>query len=131
MAGEDNAPYSYYVYQMWSNISVLNKFRRERGFGTFAFRPHCGEAGDIDHMVAAFLCAQAVNHGITMRRSPSLQYLFYLEQIGLAMSPMSNNALFLGYDRNPFDLYFKRGKQAHGTLNPKPKTLNHESVSQV
>lgn len=80
-----------------------------RGFGTFEFRPHCGEAGDIDHMVAAFLCAHAVNHGITMRHSPSLQYLFFLEQIGLAMSPMSNNALFLSYNSNPFDLYFKRG----------------------
>jgi adenosine deaminase len=27
---------------------------------------------------------------------------YYLKQIGLAMSPLSNNALFLTYDRNPF-----------------------------
>ncbi|EKX33373.1 hypothetical protein GUITHDRAFT_90761 [Guillardia theta CCMP2712] len=106
---EDNLPYSYYIYMMWANIHVLNQFRRERGFSTFALRPHCGEAGDLDHVVAAFLLADGINHGITMRRSPSLQYLFYLEQIGLAVSPMSNNALFLQYDRNPFDIYFKRG----------------------
>lgn len=31
-----------------------------------------------------------------------MQYLFYLKQIGLAMSPLSNNALFLTYDRNPY-----------------------------
>jgi len=30
-------------------------------------------------------------------------------QIGLAVSPLSNNALFLTYDRNPFHSYFKRG----------------------
>lgn len=38
-----------------------------------------------------------------------LQYLFYLDQIGIAMSPLSNNALFLTYDRNPFINYFKKG----------------------
>ena len=35
--------------------------------------------------------------------------MFYLEQIGVAMSPLSNNALFLAYDRNPFINYFRRG----------------------
>lgn len=30
-------------------------------------------------------------------------------QIGLAMSPLSNNALFLAFERNPFHSYFKRG----------------------
>jgi AMP deaminase len=40
---------------------------------------------------------------------PLLQYVFYLEQIGIAMSPLSNNALFLAYERNPFHQYFKRG----------------------
>ena len=34
---------------------------------------------------------------------------FYLEQIGIAMSPLSNNALFLKYDRNPFLAFFQRG----------------------
>jgi AMP deaminase len=40
---------------------------------------------------------------------PLLQYIFYLEQIGVAMSPLSNNALFLAYERNPFLQYFRRG----------------------
>jgi AMP deaminase len=38
-----------------------------------------------------------------------MQYLFYLEQIGMAMSPLSNNALFLEFDRNPFIKFFRRG----------------------
>ena len=77
------------------NLNVLNRLRRERGLTTFSLRPHSGEAGDIDHMVTTFLLAEAINHGITMRTSATLQYLHYIEQIGLAVSPMSNNALFL------------------------------------
>lgn len=39
----------------------------------------------------------------------ALQYLFYLAQIGLCMSPLSNNSLFLDYHRNPFPAFFARG----------------------
>lgn len=60
-------------------------------------------------LAAAFLTSESVNHGITMRRSPGMQYLFYLSQIGLAMSPLSNNKLFVEYHRNPFYTYFARG----------------------
>lgn len=35
---------------MYANLYMLNKFRESRGLNTFAFRPHCGEAGDIDHV---------------------------------------------------------------------------------
>jgi hypothetical protein len=35
--------------------------------------------------------------------------LFYLKQIGIAMSPLSNNALFLTYERNPLPDFFKTG----------------------
>jgi AMP deaminase len=28
------------------------------------FRPHCGESGDINHLAAAFLLADGINHGI-------------------------------------------------------------------
>ena len=105
----DNPPYSYYIFYMWANLNVLNKLRRERGMNTFSLRPHSGEAGDHDHMVTTFLLAESINHGITMRTSATLQYLHYIEQIGLAMSPMSNNALFLEYDKHPFDRFFRRG----------------------
>lgn len=38
-----------------------------------------------------------------------LQYLFYLKQIGVAMSPLSNNKLFLEYGKSPFPRYFAQG----------------------
>ena len=73
------------------------------------FRPHAGEAGDTDHLTAAFLTSHSISHGILLRKVPALQYLFYLRQIGLAMSPLSNNALFLTYERNPLPDFFKVG----------------------
>ncbi|KAL7419524.1 AMP deaminase [Cryptotrichosporon argae] len=103
-------PYSYWIYYMYANMASLNAWRRSRGFtDTFVLRPHCGEAGDPDHLSSAFLTAHSISHGILLRKVPALQYLFYLKQIGLAMSPLSNNALFLTYERNPFKDFFKIG----------------------
>ncbi|KAH9979954.1 AMP deaminase [Lactifluus volemus] len=102
-------PYSYWVYYMFANMASLNNWRRARGFNTFVFRPHSGEAGDTDHLTSAFLTSHSISHGILLRKVPALQYLFYLKQIGIAMSPLSNNALFLTYERNPLPDFFKAG----------------------
>jgi len=105
----DNPPYSYWVYYIYSNLYVLNHLRRAKGMNTFAFRPHCGEAGSHDHLATAFLTAHSINHGIELRNIPVLQYLFYLKQIGLSVSPLSNNKLFLKFLMNPFPKFFARG----------------------
>ncbi|KAJ3502098.1 hypothetical protein NLJ89_g9038 [Agrocybe chaxingu] len=102
-------PYSYWLYYMYANVASLNNWRRIRGFNTLVFRPHCGEAGDTDHLTSAFLTSHSISHGILLRKVPALQYLFYLKQIGIAMSPLSNNALFLTYERNPLPDFFKTG----------------------
>ncbi|CAB4256325.1 similar to Saccharomyces cerevisiae YML035C AMD1 AMP deaminase, tetrameric enzyme that catalyzes the deamination of AMP to form IMP and ammonia [Maudiozyma barnettii] len=104
-----NPPYSYYLYYLYSNVASLNQWRAKRGFNTLVLRPHCGEAGDPEHLVSAYLLAQGISHGILLRKVPFVQYLYYLDQVGIAMSPLSNNALFLTYDKNPFPRYFRRG----------------------
>lgn len=104
-----NPAYSYYAYYCYANLYTLNKLRESKGMPTIKFRPHCGEAGDIDHLAAAFLLCHNISHGINLRKSPVLQYLYYLAQIGLAMSPLSNNSLFLHFHRNPFPTFFQRG----------------------
>ncbi|XP_055840719.1 AMP deaminase 2 isoform X2 [Episyrphus balteatus] len=105
----DNPPYAYYIYYMYANISVLNQFRKERGLNTFVLRPHCGEAGPVQHLVCGYLMAENISHGLLLRKVPVLQYLYYLAQIGIAMSPLSNNSLFLDYHRNPLPEYLARG----------------------
>lgn len=38
-----------------------------------------------------------------------MQYLYYMAQIGIAVSPLSNNRLFLSYQKNPFPEFFLVG----------------------
>ncbi|XP_016647605.1 PREDICTED: AMP deaminase-like isoform X1 [Prunus mume] len=106
---EFNPAYSYYAYYCYANLYTLNKLRESKGLPTIKFRPHCGEAGDIDHLAAGFLLCHNISHGINLRKTPVLQYLYYLAQVGLLMSPLSNNSLFLDYHRNPFPMFFQRG----------------------
>ncbi|KAK7487206.1 hypothetical protein BaRGS_00021558 [Batillaria attramentaria] len=106
---EENPPYNYYLYYTYANMVVLNNFRRERQMCTFVLRPHCGEAGSATHLVSAFMLSESIAHGLMLRKVPVLQYLYYLAQIGIAMSPLSNNSLFLNYHRNPLLEYFNRG----------------------
>ncbi|XP_067135225.1 AMP deaminase 2 isoform X2 [Centruroides vittatus] len=105
----ENPNYNYYLYYMYANMCVLNHFRKERGFNTFVLRPHCGEAGPVQHQVGGFLLSDGISHGLLLRKVPVLQYLYYLTQIGIAMSPLSNNSLFLNYHRNPLPEYLSRG----------------------
>ncbi|KAG9331802.1 hypothetical protein JZ751_016956 [Albula glossodonta] len=106
---EENPPYSYYLFYMYANIMVLNNLRKERGLSTFQFRPHCGEAGSITHLVSAFLTADNISHGLNLKKSPVLQYLYYLAQVPIAMSPLSNNSLFLEYSKNPLREFLHKG----------------------
>uniref|UniRef100_A0A4W5KZ60 AMP deaminase n=1 Tax=Hucho hucho TaxID=62062 RepID=A0A4W5KZ60_9TELE len=80
---EDNPPYAYYLYYMYANMAVLNHLR--------------------------FIVSENISHGLLLRKAPVLQYLYYLAQIGIAMSPLSNNSLFLSYHRNPLPEYLSRG----------------------
>ena len=63
----------------------------------------------MDHLVSGLLLCENIAHGINLRKSLPLQYLYYLGQIGLCMSPLSNNSLFLDYHKNPFPVFFARG----------------------
>eukprot|EP01062_Namystynia_karyoxenos_P040368 TRINITY_DN2944_c0_g1_i1.p1 TRINITY_DN2944_c0_g1~~TRINITY_DN2944_c0_g1_i1.p1 ORF type:complete len:1806 (+),score=491.12 TRINITY_DN2944_c0_g1_i1:681-5420(+) len=106
---EDNPPYAYWMYYMWANIRALNEFRHRKGMCTWSFRPHCGESGALAHLEACFLTADAINHGIRLAGNPTLEYIYYLAQIGIAVSPLSNNSLWLEYLKNPFPVFFRRG----------------------
>lgn len=106
---DENPPYNYYLFYMYANMTILNQLRVERGMNKFVLRPHCGEAGNVQHLIGGFLLSQNISHGLLLRKVPVMQYLYYLAQIGIAMSPLSNNSLFLNYHRNPLPEFLCRG----------------------
>ncbi len=55
------------------------------------------------------MLSNGIAHGIALQHSNSLQYLYYLDQIGLHVSPSSNNFLFMKIKDSPFCDFFKRG----------------------
>lgn len=65
---KQNPPYGYWIYYLFANMTSLNAWRKRRGFNTFLLRPHCGEAGDTDHLAAALLCCHSISHGIMLRK---------------------------------------------------------------
>eukprot|EP00746_Dinoflagellata_sp_MGD_P166638 gnl/MRDRNA2_/MRDRNA2_96681_c0_seq1.p1 gnl/MRDRNA2_/MRDRNA2_96681_c0~~gnl/MRDRNA2_/MRDRNA2_96681_c0_seq1.p1 ORF type:complete len:834 (+),score=131.83 gnl/MRDRNA2_/MRDRNA2_96681_c0_seq1:100-2601(+) len=106
---EFNPPYSYWMYYMYANIQALNKLRIMQGLNTFTFKPHCGEAGNYSHLISGFMLTDGICHGINLRLTPVLTYLFYMTQIPIAVSPLSNDILFLPLAKNPFGDLFKKG----------------------
>ena len=62
-------------------MCTLNRLREQRGLNTFVLRPHCGEAGAIQHLVSGFLLTENISHGLLLRKAPVLQYLYYLAQV--------------------------------------------------
>lgn len=64
-----------YMYPFHSIILVYLLVSRQRGMNTFTFRPHCGEAGAITHLLAAFMTADNISHGLNLKKvSPLFTY---------------------------------------------------------
>merc|ERR1719222_268613 len=120
-----NPSYWWQLYYLWANIEVLNSLRRARGLNTFAFRPHAGETGDPMHLAATYMLCDSINHGINLDMQVSLQYLYYLDQVGCSISPLSNNFLFRKIAENPFPKFFRRGLNV--TLSTDDPLLFHLS----
>ena len=71
-------------FYMYANILTLNQLRRSdrvlrrlnstflrfrsRGLNTFQFRPHCGEAGHVTHLITAYMVAENISHGLLLRK---------------------------------------------------------------
>jgi len=106
---KENPAYAWQLYFLWANLEVLNSLRKARGLNTIAFRPHAGETGNPLHLACTYMLAQSINHGINLSEQVSLQYLYYLDQIGLSISPLSNNFLFRKMRESPFLKFFRRG----------------------
>jgi len=122
---EANPSFCWQLYYLWANLEVLNSLRKAKGLNTFAFRPHAGETGDVMHLAATYMLSKSINHGINLEHQVSLQYLYYLDQVGLSLSPLSNNFLFKKINDNPISKLFKRGLNV--TLSTDDPLLFHMS----
>jgi len=107
--GHENPNYSYYCYYIWANLVNLNALRRAKGLNEITFRPHSGETGPSHHLASTFILAQSINHGIRLRENTVLQYLYYIAQVGISVSPLSNNVLFKKLAKSPFYDFHMRG----------------------
>ncbi|CAI6354608.1 unnamed protein product [Macrosiphum euphorbiae] len=88
----DNPPYAYYQYYMYANMTVLNHLRIKQGFNTFVLRPHCGEAGAVQHLKSA--CTS-----ILVLCCPNwYSHVTFVKQF-----------MVLNYHRNPLPEYLARG----------------------
>jgi AMP deaminase len=78
---------------------------------------------------ASFLLAGSISHGVNLMKSPTLQYLYYLAQIGIAVSPLGEDSLTIEYERNPFAMYFRRGlKVSLSSDNPLQLHMTEEPL---
>ena len=126
---DEEPTYSYWSYYIYANLMAVNHLRRARGLNTFAYRPHCGEAGSNDHLATSYLLAHSINHGLKLSKIPVLQYLFYLNQIGMSLSPLSNSKLFVKFLKNPMPKFFARGLNvALSTDDPLSTHLTREPL---
>lgn len=107
---------------MWKYISKLNSISNK----SFKFKPHAGELGNIHHLLTAYLLTDSICHGINLIDSNAskydnndtvlknnnnivMLYLFIKDQVGCALSPISNNYLCRKYSCLHLDLLFKLG----------------------
>ena len=59
----------------------LNMYKRKQFVWSFGLCVFTGEAGDTDHLVSAFMLCENIAHGINLRKSPCMQYLYYMKQV--------------------------------------------------
>jgi len=107
--------YSFYCFTIWSYLQKINEIRRGNSLNQFQFRPHCGESGELHHLLTSFLISDGIAHGTQLYQMPLVNYLYYLTEIPIFCSPISNNCLFYKFVDNPFPHYFKQG--LHVSLN--------------
>lgn len=66
-----------------------------------------------------------------MAKSSTLQYLYYLAQIGIFISPLSVNNLVIDYEKNPFEKFYKRGLAVTlATENPLQIHITNDPVAE-
>lgn len=117
---DSEPPYSYFAYFLYANIFQLNTLRKARGLTTFAFRMHSGEVPSENQLCTSYLLGYSVSHGLRLSFNKVEQYLYYLTQINVSMSPIFESKVFLETAAShPFLKFFRTGLNLSiSTANP-------------
>lgn len=102
------------------------------GMSTFEFRPHCGEAGDPEHLVAAYLLADKINHGIVLRKIPGAFDCWLVLVFGVAgrRQPTHSPTLPTDPHPNPNPTPQPHDHRAAAALLPEPHRDRHVPAEQ-
>ena len=77
------------------------------------------------NLACTYMLSESIAHGINLDQQVSLQYLYYLDQVGMSCAPLSNNFLFRKIADSPFLKFFRRGLNV--TLSTDDPLLFHMS----
>lgn len=147
----ENPPYSYYLYYIFINLTSLNHFRKGRRLPTLTLRSFAASQSDqvglgliTESLATSFLLSKDIINGEQLRNHPVLQYLYFLKQIGITMSPLCWNKTTqlkndddrhpkmnsnVAYESNPAIDFFKVGMRvALSTNKPLFASFTRESL---
>lgn len=113
-------PISMHLFVLAANVRRVNLAVSEEKGKFTNFKPitvsgHAGETNyceraSLSHLATSFLLSSFVSHGVDLMFSKPAQYLFYLTQIPLMITPISNlNLFFADPSRHPMAMFFELG----------------------
>jgi len=128
---DTNPRFGYYMYYLYANLASLNTFRTRKGLSTINLCSDIGNTGTYENVAGAYLVADSIIDGNDLDKFPLLQYLYYLKQIGVVMSPLAANSYNASYAENAFPKFFTRGlKTSLGTDKPLQYHLTTDALAE-
>jgi len=127
----DNPSFAYYLFYIRANLESLNYLKVQKNKGhPWIFRPSSGFLKSED-LAVSYLLSDSIVHGNLLHSEVTLQYLYYLSEIGISSSIIKENCLVIDYQNHPFKVFFKRGLNISvSTGSPLLLHLSDESLTE-
>ena len=84
-------PLDYIEFYFYANLAVVNELRVAVGMERVPFLPYTSrkQRGAAAQMAVAFLLGDQITNAMAFTNQPVLQYLFFLAQINVSCSPIT------------------------------------------
>jgi len=112
-------------------LKTFNGFRVRHHLAPLLLRPISGFTGPTDELVSAFLLSDSICHATQLKNNSILQYLYYLEEIGISIPLLKQDAINADYKTHPFNKFLKRGlKVTLSTESPLQLHFTNEPLAE-